>query len=98
MVRLRIEVRLRPGVTDPEGENVHKALQLLGFNGVRSVASAKRFLVDLDERDAKKARAAAEEMCRRLLANPVIHEYDIEVVRPKKAARRKTAPRRNRPR
>lgn len=98
-MRLRIEVRLRPGVTDPEGENVHKALQLLGFKGIRGVASAKRFLVDLDERDGRKARAAAEEMCRRLLANPVIHEYDIEVVRPRKpAAHRKSTPRPRRPR
>ena len=79
-MRVRIEVRLRKGVTDPEGENVGKALRLLGFAAVRNVASAKRFLVDLDERDGRRARALAEEMCRQLLANPVIHEYSIDLV------------------
>jgi len=80
-VRVQVEVRLKKGVTDPEGDNVHKALKLLGFSGVRGVHSAKRFLIDLDAKDGKAARRAAEEMCRKLLANPVIHDYEISVVR-----------------
>lgn len=79
MVRVRVEVHLKKGVTDPEGENVNKALKLLGFSGVRGVHSAKLFLIDLGEEDAEGARTAAEEMCRRLLANPVIHDYSITV-------------------
>jgi phosphoribosylformylglycinamidine synthase len=79
MVLVRIEVHLRKGVTDPEGDNVQKALTLLGFKGVRGVHSAKLFLIDLSTRDAKLAQKQAEEMCRRLLANPVIHEYTITV-------------------
>jgi phosphoribosylformylglycinamidine synthase subunit PurS len=93
MVRVRIEVRLRKGVTDPEGENVGKALRLLGFDTVRDVASARRFLIDLDERDEKRGRALAEDMCRRLLANAVIHEYTIDVERAK--PRTNNAPRRS---
>ncbi len=87
-MRVRIEVRLRKGVTDPEGENVRKALRLLGFEAVRNVASAKRFLIDLDEGDGRRARALAEEMCRTLLANPVIHEYSIELEPPEQPAKR----------
>ena len=79
MVRIRVEVRLRKGVTDPEGDNVQKALTLLGFKGIGGVHSVKLFLIDLATKDAKVARKEAEEMCRRLLANPVIHEYSIAV-------------------
>ncbi len=79
MVRVSVEVRLKKGVTDPEGDNIHKALKLLGFKGVRDVHSSKRFLIDLEETDAKAARNAVEEMCRRMLANPVIHDYAIAI-------------------
>lgn len=78
-MRVRIEVDLKKGVTDPEGDNVRKALNLLGFKGIRGVHSAKLFLVDVDSANAEEARTAAEEMCRRLLANPVVHDYTITV-------------------
>ncbi len=79
MVRISVEVRLKKGVADPEGDNVHKALKLLGFQGVKGVHTSKRFLIDLEETDASAARKAVEEMCRRMLANPVIHDYVIAV-------------------
>ncbi len=79
MVRVRVEVHLKRGVTDPEGDNVNKALKLLGFSGVRGVHSAKLFSIDLETKDADAAKSVAEEMCRRLLANPVIHDYTIAV-------------------
>jgi phosphoribosylformylglycinamidine synthase PurS subunit len=79
MVRVQVEVHLRKGVTDPEGDNVQKALTLLGFKGIRGVHSAKLFLIDLATKDSKTAVKQAEEMCRRLLANPVIHDFSITV-------------------
>jgi len=79
MVRVKVEVLLKKGVTDPEGENVHKALKLLGFDRVRGVHSSKLFLIDVDVKDPRAARKEVEEMCRRLLANPVIHDYSIVV-------------------
>lgn len=79
MVRVRVEVILKKGVTDPEGDNVHKALKLLGFDAVRGVHTSKLFSIDLKVKDSKAARKQAEEMCRRLLANPVIHDYTIDV-------------------
>lgn len=79
MVRVRVEVYLKKGVTDPEGDNVLKALKLLGFSGVRGVRSAKLFVMDLQVKDAKAARADVEEMCKKLLANPVIHDYAITI-------------------
>jgi phosphoribosylformylglycinamidine synthase subunit PurS len=79
MVRVRVEIRLKRGVADPEGDNVHKALTLLGFRGVRGVHSSKVFLIDLGTKGAKEATEEAREICRRLLANPVIHDYAISM-------------------
>lgn len=79
MVRVSVEVRLKKGVTDPEGDNVAKALKLLGFQGVKGVHASKVFRIDLEETDAKASKKAVEEMCRRMLANPVIHDYEITV-------------------
>ena len=77
MVDVVVEVFLKPGVADPEGDATFKALKLLGFESVASVRSAKLFRIRLQETDAAKAKASIEEMCRKLLANPVIHDYRI---------------------
>ena len=80
-MRARVEIHLKKGVTDPEGDNVLKALKLLGFGSVTGVRTIKVFEIDTAEKSPAKARAAVEEMCRKLLANPVIHDYDIKVDR-----------------
>ncbi|MEK6851561.1 MAG: phosphoribosylformylglycinamidine synthase subunit PurS [Candidatus Thermoplasmatota archaeon] len=79
MVDVVVEILLKKGVADPEGDATLKALKLLGFTNVSAVHSAKRFVIHVDETDAAKAKAGAEEMCRRLLANPVIHDYRISI-------------------
>jgi len=78
-VRARVEIHLRRGVADPEGDNVLKALKLLGFTRVTAVRSLKVFEIDVAERTTEKARESVEEMCRKLLANPVIHDYSIAI-------------------
>jgi len=78
-VRAQVEIHLKKGVADPEGDNVLKALKLLGFDSVSAVRSIKVFEIDVGERSPEKARAAVEEMCRKLLANPVIHDYRVSV-------------------
>ena len=78
-MRARVEIHLKKGVTDPEGDNVLKALKLLGFSSVNGVRSIKVFEIDVSERTTAKARTAVEEMCRKLLANPVIHDYRIDL-------------------
>lgn len=79
MVEVLVEIFLRKGVADPEGDATHKALKLLGFANVSAVRSAKRFVIRVEEADPGKATAEVEEMCRKLLANPVIHEYAISI-------------------
>ncbi len=81
MVTVDIRVGLKPGVADPEGANTRKALQLLGFENVTSVSSSKSFRLELPEvKDRAEANEQAERMCRRLLANPVVHDYSITVL------------------
>ena len=72
-----VYVELKKGVADPEGENTRKALRLLGFTSVKDVKTIKVFRIELDEEDKEKAEKLLHEMCEKLLANPVIHDYHI---------------------
>lgn len=83
MFTARVEVRLKPGVADPEGDNTLKALALLGFEEVEAVRSVRVFEIDLKAKGNAAARKELEEMCRKLLANPVIHDYRITLLNPK---------------
>ena len=78
-MKARIVVRLRPGVLDPQGTTIRKALEGLGFPEVRELRVGKILEVSLDETDPARARARLDEMCRKLLANPVIEEYVCEI-------------------
>jgi phosphoribosylformylglycinamidine synthase subunit PurS len=78
MVKAEIRIELKQGVADPEGENTKKALELLGFKGIRSVKTVKLFEMELSM-DEEQAKVACEEMSRKLLANPVIQNYRIEL-------------------
>ena len=75
-----VEVSLRPGIADPEGATIERALPALGFGEVREVRAGRafRFLVDADDEAA--ARRRAEELAHRLLANPVIEESRLDLV------------------
>ena len=83
-IEVDVTIKLKRGVADPEGENTKKALNLLGFSSVRDVKSMKTFRITLEPEiagtGAETAKQEVEEMCRKLLANPVIHDYDIQVV------------------
>lgn len=73
-----VTVRLKRGVLDPEAETTRKALERLGFE-VDALRSADRFEVDLEADSTDAAGEEAAEMAERLLANPTIHDYDVEV-------------------
>jgi phosphoribosylformylglycinamidine synthase PurS subunit len=76
MAVAEVRITLKKGVADPEGRNTLKALELLGFEGVRDVRSVRVFEIEIEGK-AKEAERKVEEMCRKLLANPVIHNYSI---------------------
>ncbi len=70
----------KPGVNDPEGEAIRGGLQSLGYAGVERVRAGKHYRLRIGAPEADAARASAEEMANKLLANPVIQTYVIESV------------------
>ena len=74
-----VTVRLKGGVLDPEAETTQRALERLGFE-LSDLRSADQFEIDLSAPDAEEAAARADEMAERLLANPTIHDYEVDVV------------------
>jgi len=76
MVVAEVKIKLKKGVADPEGANTKKTLELLGFE-VKDVKSVKVFEIHLPTENRDVAQEMVEEMCQKLLANPVIHEYSI---------------------
>ena len=79
MFDVRVTVRLKQGVSDPEGKNTEKALHLLGFDQVEKVTTLRVFDMQIDSSNEKDVKKAVEQMCQRLLTNPVIHDYDISI-------------------
>jgi phosphoribosylformylglycinamidine synthase len=75
----RIDVTHLPGVLDPQGATVERALPALGYTNVSEVSIAKTIRLVLDAASEDDARAQVDEMCRRLLANPVIERYSVEL-------------------
>lgn len=78
-MKARVQVMLKAGVLDPQGEAVRHALGTLGFGGVNGVRQGKVIELDLDETDETRARETVAEMCEKLLANTVIESYRIEL-------------------
>ena len=78
-MRARVFVTLKPSVFDPQGTTVNEALHTLGYTTVKDVRQGKYFELDIDATSADEARTIASEAAHRLLANPVIESYRIEV-------------------
>jgi phosphoribosylformylglycinamidine synthase len=74
-----VEVALRPGIADPQGATIERALPALGFAGVSDVRAGKAFRFVLDAVDEQGARTEAERLCQRLLANPVIEDSTVSL-------------------
>lgn len=77
---LEIHVTPRPGILDPEGKAIHHALGQLGYEGARDVRVGKAIYVELDAGSEDAAREEADEMCRKLLANPVTETYEVHLL------------------
>ena len=72
-----IFVTLKRDVLDPQGKAIVRASASLGYDRVRGVRQGKLFEIDLDAADESQARPLLEELCQKLLANPVIEDYTI---------------------
>ena len=78
-MKARVYVTLKEGVLDPQGQAVSGTLGRLGYREVKDVRIGKYVEIELEERDAGRARQRVEEMCRRLVANTVIENFRVEI-------------------
>ena len=76
---VRIDVTHVPGVLDPAGATVQRALPALGYDNVSGVSIAKTIRLTVDATSEAEARTQVDDMCQRLLANPVIERYTMEI-------------------
>jgi phosphoribosylformylglycinamidine synthase PurS subunit len=72
-----VKVMLKPGVLDPQGKAIAEALHRLGYGAVSDVRAGKLFRIDVDTDDPKAAMEAGTQMGQKLLANPVIEDYEV---------------------
>jgi phosphoribosylformylglycinamidine synthase PurS subunit len=75
----RVAVTLKEGIADPQGQTIEKALPALGYSGVKNVRVGKLIEFEVDAADEVEAREAVNDMCERLLANPVIESFEVTI-------------------
>ena len=76
-MKIKVIVTLKNGVLDPQGKAIQQTLNGMGYSNVQGVRQGKFFDLEIAENDEAKAKAAAEEMCKKLLANLVIEDFKI---------------------
>ncbi len=76
-MKIKAIVTLKSGVLDPQGKAIQQTLNGMGFANVKDVRQGKYFDIDINENDEQKAKLAAEEICKKLLANQVIEDFKI---------------------
>jgi phosphoribosylformylglycinamidine synthase len=75
----KVKIGLKKGVSDPEGANTLKALHLLGFNTVKEAKIMRTVDLIINGKNKEEVKKKVEQMCQRLLTNPVIHTYEIKI-------------------
>jgi phosphoribosylformylglycinamidine synthase subunit PurS len=80
-MKARVTVTLKPGVLDPQGKAIEGALKSLGVAGIASVRQGRVFDIEMDGADPARAEAALREAADKLLANVIIENYQVEVLR-----------------
>jgi phosphoribosylformylglycinamidine synthase subunit PurS len=79
MFNAKVTVRLKKGLLDPQGTAIGGALKSLGYSQVKEVKVGKFIEIDMDAKNKAEATKKTEEMCKKLLANPVIEVYSYEI-------------------
>jgi len=79
MISAKVTVLFKDGVLDPQGKTIFNALKDLGYERVKGVSTGKIFNLQLDHSDPAEAEKEITDICNKLLANPVIEQYKIEV-------------------
>ena len=76
-MKIKVIVTLKNGVLDPQGKAIQQTLNGMGFSSVNEVRQGKFFEVDVNEKDEAQAKIKVEDMCKKLLANLVIENFEI---------------------
>lgn len=80
-MKAKVIITLKPGLLDAQGKTIKGALEALGFKGVKDVRIGKYVEVELNHKKSTSAKRDVDRMCRKLLTNPVIETYRIEIAR-----------------
>ncbi len=80
-MKAQVIVRLKEGVLDPQGDAVRHALNSMGYNTVGAVRQGKLIELELEDTDPVRAEVKVKEMCEKLLANTVIENYAVEILK-----------------
>jgi|TARA_B100000686_G_scaffold355010_1_gene468986 phosphoribosylformylglycinamidine synthase len=76
---VKITINLKPTVNNPEGLTIKSSLESLGFSNLNSVRVGKNIIVKIDSDDKNEVILQVEEMCSKLLANPIIEQYEFDI-------------------
>jgi phosphoribosylformylglycinamidine synthase len=76
-----VYVKLKDGVLDPQGSTIKRALENMGYHGIKDVRSGKVFEITLQQNQIKKPEELIHEICRKLLTNPIIEKYNFEILK-----------------
>lgn len=79
-MKIQVLVRLKPGVLDVQGKAVEHGIKELGFSDVSNVRMGKVIELEISAPSADEARAKADEICKKLLVNPIIENYEVKAV------------------
>ena len=75
-----VEVRLRPGIADPQGSTIERSMPALGFEGIQDVRVGKAIRLTIDAPDETVARQRLDDLCQRFLTNPVIEDAEVSLI------------------
>ncbi|HBL27071.1 MAG TPA: phosphoribosylformylglycinamidine synthase [Acidobacteria bacterium] len=81
-MKARVTVYPRREILDPQGKAIRDALSRVGFEGVEDVRAGKSFEISLGTQDPAEAETTLRQMCEKLLANTVVEDYAVELIRP----------------
>ncbi len=79
MITAKVKIMPKPGILDPQGQVILHSLESLGFQGIDNVRVGKLILLKIDRPGNAEAESSVREMCRKLLANPNIESFEIEI-------------------
>ena len=80
-MKISVNISLKEGVLDPEGQAIKSSLNNLGFENCRDVRTGKQIVLNFNQNNAPETLSPAKQMCEKLLVNTVIENYEINILK-----------------